>query len=121
MGVAYVGLVHCDPCGCKVKGFHTVSSFERSVSKGALARDATICQEPTEVFNKAKFFDEGLVKHLVSLLKVIPVLANFNMKIEEFLDDMRSLYHGLELNQEMPLDEVANISLNTKEIHLLAE
>ena len=41
--------------------------------------------------------------------------------MEELLDDMRSLFHGLELNQELPLDDVANISLNMEEIHLLAE
>ena len=33
MGVAHVGLVHCDPCECKVKGFRAVSSIERNVSK----------------------------------------------------------------------------------------
>ena len=33
MGVARVGLMHCDPCRCKVKGFLTVSSIERNVSK----------------------------------------------------------------------------------------
>ena len=33
MGVAHVGLVHCDPCECKVKGFQAVSSIERNVSK----------------------------------------------------------------------------------------
>ena len=33
MGVAHVGLVHCDPCNGKVKGFHAVSSIERCVSK----------------------------------------------------------------------------------------
>ena len=33
MGVAYVGLVHRDPCECKVKGFRAVSSIERNVSK----------------------------------------------------------------------------------------
>ena len=32
MGVAHVGLVHCDPCECKVKGFRAVSSVERNVS-----------------------------------------------------------------------------------------
>ena len=32
MGVAHVGLVHCDPCECKVKGFRAVSSIERNVS-----------------------------------------------------------------------------------------
>ena len=33
MGVAHVGLVHRDPCKCKVKGFPVVSSIERNVSK----------------------------------------------------------------------------------------
>ena len=32
MGVVHVGLVHCDPCECKVKGFRAVSSIERNVS-----------------------------------------------------------------------------------------
>ena len=32
MGVAHVGLVHCDPCECKVKGFRAVSFIERNVS-----------------------------------------------------------------------------------------
>ena len=33
MGVAHVGLVHRDPCECKVKGFRVVSFIERNVSK----------------------------------------------------------------------------------------
>ena len=33
MGVAHVGLVHRDPCECKVKGFRAVSSIEKNVSK----------------------------------------------------------------------------------------
>ena len=33
MDVAHVGLVHRDPCECKVKGFRAVSSIERNVSK----------------------------------------------------------------------------------------
>ena len=28
-----MGLVHRDPCECKVKGFRAVSSIERNVSK----------------------------------------------------------------------------------------
>ena len=32
MGVAHVGLVHCDLCECKVKGFRAVSFIERNVS-----------------------------------------------------------------------------------------
>ena len=41
MGVVHIGLVHRDPCECKVKGFRAVSSIERNVSKEALARGAT--------------------------------------------------------------------------------
>ena len=33
MGVIHVGLVHCDPCECKIKNFHTVSFIERNISK----------------------------------------------------------------------------------------
>ena len=33
MGVAHVGLVHRDPCECKVNGFRAVFSIDRSVSK----------------------------------------------------------------------------------------
>ena len=33
MGVAHVGLVNRNPCECKIKGFHAVSSIERNVSK----------------------------------------------------------------------------------------
>ena len=33
MGVAHVGLVHRDPCECKVKGFRAVFSIERNVPK----------------------------------------------------------------------------------------
>ena len=33
MDMAHVGLVHRDPCKCKIKGFRAVSSIERNVSK----------------------------------------------------------------------------------------
>ena len=33
MGVVHVGLVHRDPCECKIKGFYVVSSIERNESK----------------------------------------------------------------------------------------
>ena len=32
MDVTHVGLVHHNPCKCKVKGFRVVSSIERNVS-----------------------------------------------------------------------------------------
>ena len=33
MDVALVGLAYRDPCKCKIKGFHTIFSIERNVSK----------------------------------------------------------------------------------------
>ena len=33
MGVAHVGLVHRDSCGCKSKGFRAVSSYVRKVKR----------------------------------------------------------------------------------------
>ena len=33
MGVAHLGLVHRDPCECKVKGFRADFFIERNVSK----------------------------------------------------------------------------------------
>ena len=80
-----------------------------------------IIKHPADILNKARLFDEGLAKHLVSLSKVILVLANFNVKMEGLLDDMRSLFNGLELNQELRLDEVANTSLKSEDINSLAE
>ena len=55
-------------------------------------------KEPTKVLNKARLFDEGLAKHLISFSKVILVVAHFNIKIEELLDDMRSLFYRLKLS-----------------------
>ena len=78
-------------------------------------------KELANVLNKARLFNEGLAKHPIGLSKVILVLADFNVKMEELLDNMRSLFHGLELNQELPLNEVANISFNMEEIHSLAK
>ena len=34
MGVTHIGLVHCDACGCKVKGFHAVFSIEGMYQRG---------------------------------------------------------------------------------------
>ena len=44
MDVAHAGLVHRDPCKCKVKGFYAVSSIKRNVSKRHLQG---VQQEPT--------------------------------------------------------------------------
>ena len=55
MGVAHVGLVHCDPCECKVKGFRAVSSIERNVSnrrhlQGVRHLDAKLYIKPSPDF-----------------------------------------------------------------------
>ena len=73
-----------------------------------------------DVLNKARLFGKNLAKHPISLTKVISILVDFNHKMEELRDDMRNLFHGLEVNQELPLDKVPDITLNTKEIHLLS-
>ena len=45
-------------------------------------------QQPAEVLNKARLFDEGLAKHPVTAVKVILVLVDFKQKMEEILLDM---------------------------------
>ena len=49
-----------------------------------------------DVLNKARLFDEGLAKNLVTATKVIPVLVDFNQKMEELLMNIRSPFDGLE-------------------------
>ena len=46
--------------------------------------------------NKARLFDEGFAKNLVTVAKVIPILVDFNEIIEEIFFDMRGLFEGLE-------------------------
>ena len=75
-----------------------------------------VVQQPTDILNKAKMFDAGLAKNPVTAAKVIPVLVNFNQKMDEMLMDMRALFEGLELSGLVPLDQVPNISINTEEL-----
>ena len=42
MGVAHVGLVHCDPCKCKLKISLQFPPLRGIYQKEALARDATV-------------------------------------------------------------------------------
>ena len=72
-----------------------------------------------DVLSKARVFDEVLAKNLASAVKVILILVDFNQKIEELLDDMRSLFDRLNAQQALPLGAVLNISINSKEILLL--
>ena len=46
--------------------------------------------------NKAQLFDANLAQHPVATKKVIPVLVDFADKMEELLDEMRTLFNGLQ-------------------------
>ena len=67
---------------------------------------------PSDVINKARLFDENLVKHPVSATKVIPALVDFAEKMEELLTKMRSLFDGLqsEAHREVTLENLPDIS-----------
>ena len=78
-----------------------------------------VAQQPAEILNKARLFDEGLTKNPVTAAKVILVLVDFNQKMEELLLDMRALFNGLEVEGLVPLDQVPNISINTEELPTL--
>ena len=47
-----------------------------------------IFQQPAEILNKARLFDKGLAKNPITTAKVVPVLVDFNEKMEEILLDM---------------------------------
>ena len=53
-----------------------------------------------------------MAKNPVSIAKVIPIFVDFVEKMEELLDDMRSLFDGLapESNLAVPLENVLDIS-----------
>ena len=63
--------------------------------------------------NKAQLFYDNLATNPVLAAKIIPILVDFAAKMEELLDDMRSLFDGLgpKVNQEVPLENVPDISL----------
>ena len=67
---------------------------------------------PGDVLNKARLFDNNMAKNPVSATKVIPILVDFADKMEELLDDMRSLFDRLapQGNPEVPLKNVLDIS-----------
>ena len=70
---------------------------------------------PSNVLNKARLFDDNLITTPVSAAKIILILVDFAAKMEELLDNMKSLFNGLglEANQEIVLEHVPNISLET--------
>ena len=78
-----------------------------------------VAQQPADILNKAKLFDEGLVKNLVTATKVIPVLVDFNQMMDEILLDMKALFEDLEVDGLVRLDQVPNISINTEELPTL--
>ena len=78
-----------------------------------------MAQQPADILNKAKLFDEGFAKNPVTTAKVIHVLVDFNEKMDEILMDMRALFEGLEVDGLVPLDQVPNISINTEELSTL--
>ena len=49
-----------------------------------------------DVVNKAQLFDANLAQHPVAAKKVILVLVDFADKMEELLDEMRTLFDGLQ-------------------------
>ena len=78
-----------------------------------------VVQQPADLLNKAKLFNAGLAKNPVTTAKVIPVLVDFNQKMDEILMDMRALFDGLEVDRLVPLDQVPKISINTEELPTL--
>ena len=85
MDVAHVGLVHRDPCECKIKGFRAVSSIERNVSnrrhlqgvrqegRGRVGVDAS---KRTKFYLMKQLVMQGNVPSVVSLSTVPPVGSN---------------------------------------------
>ena len=61
-----------------------------------------------DVVNKAQLFDANLAQHPVAAKKVIPVLVDFADKMEELLDEMRTLFD--ELQPEVPPVAAENLS-----------
>ena len=71
------------------------------------------------MLDKVRLFDEGFAKNPVTVAKVIPILVDFNQKMEEILFDMRSLFEGLEAQQLVPLDQMPNLLINIEELPTL--
>ena len=62
-----------------------------------------VVQQLTDILNKAKLFYEGLAKNPVTAAKVIPILVDFNQKMDEIVMDMQALFKGLEVDGLVPL------------------
>ena len=101
------------------KKVNSVAATKLGESVELVRKMEGLALQPTEILNKARLFDEGLAKNLVTAAKVIPILVDFNEKMEELLLDMRALFDGLEVEGLIPLDQVPNISINTEELPTL--
>ena len=80
-----------------------------------------VVQQLADILKKAKLFDADLAKNPVTAAKVIPILIDFNQKMDEILMDMRALFEGLEVSGLVPLDQVPNISINMEELPTIQE
>ena len=98
---------------------NAMAAIKLSESLELVRKMEGVAQQPAEILNKAKLFDEGLAKNPVTAAKVILVLVDFNQKMEELLLDMRALFDGLEVEGLVPWNQVSNISINTEELSTL--
>ena len=101
------------------KKANVVEATKLSDSLDLICKVEGYIQQPADVLNKARLFDEGLAKDRVIAVKVIPVLVDFNYKIEEILLNMRGFFEELEVQGLVPLDQMPNLSINTKELPML--
>ena len=101
------------------KKANVVAATNLSDSLDLIQKMEGFVQQPVEVLNKVRLFDEGLAKNPITAAKVIPVLVDFNQKMEEILLDMGGLFKGLEIEGLVPLDQVPNISINIEELPIL--
>ena len=105
----------------KEKKANTVAVNKLNDSLDLIQKIESYIQQSTDVLNKAMLFDEGVAKNPVIATKVIPILVDFNQKMEEILLDMPSLFDRLKAQQLVPLDQMPNLSINTEELPTLQD
>ena len=98
---------------------NAVAATKLNESLDLIRKMEGIAQQPVEVLNKARLFGKGLAKNPVTIAKIVPVLVDFNKRMDEILMDMRGLFEGLEVEGLVPLDQVSNLSINTEELSTL--
>ena len=94
------------------KKVNSVGATKLAESLELIRKMEEVAEQPAKILNKARLFYEGLAKNPIIAAKVIPILVDFNQKMEELLLDMRALFDGLEVEGLVPLDQVLNISIN---------